>query len=86
MPPLPTVQFCVLDQENQGPRRLVQKLGVQCPLQDSAGPLPEATSQRNQRNWWEAFNSGILWRSSGLALGDKMRDLGPLPGQRLQGS
>ncbi|KAK2493067.1 hypothetical protein MC885_021560 [Smutsia gigantea] len=42
-PALPTVKPCSLDQENQDPRRLVQKLGVQRPLQDSAGPLPEAT-------------------------------------------
>ncbi|XP_073069672.1 tastin isoform X2 [Manis javanica] len=44
-PPLLTVKPCALDQENQDPRRLVQKLGVQRPFQDSAGLRPEATSQ-----------------------------------------
>lgn len=28
--------------------------------------------QRNQRDWWGALSSGTPWRSSGLALGDKM--------------
>ncbi|XP_057342531.1 tastin isoform X1 [Manis pentadactyla] len=44
-PPLLTVKPCALDQENQDPRRLVQKLSVQRPFQDSAGLRPEATSQ-----------------------------------------
>lgn len=48
--------------------------------QQASGPKPHLR-QRNQRNWWEAFNSGILWRSSGLVLGDKMWDLGSLPRQ-----
>ncbi|XP_004429039.1 PREDICTED: tastin [Ceratotherium simum simum] len=44
-PPLPTVKSCAVDQENQDPRRLVQKLNVQRPLVDSAGPRLKATHQ-----------------------------------------
>uniref|UniRef100_A0A8C3X6X8 Trophinin associated protein n=1 Tax=Catagonus wagneri TaxID=51154 RepID=A0A8C3X6X8_9CETA len=44
-PPLPTVKPCALDQENQDPRRLVQKVSIQRPLLDSAGPRPKATGQ-----------------------------------------
>ncbi|XP_035563078.1 tastin isoform X3 [Canis lupus baileyi] len=43
-PPLPTVKSCVLDQENQDPKRLVQKFSIQCPV-DSAGPRPKVTHQ-----------------------------------------
>ncbi|XP_034500917.1 tastin isoform X4 [Ailuropoda melanoleuca] len=39
-PPLPTVKPCALDQENQDPKRLVQKLSL-----DSAGPGPKVTHQ-----------------------------------------
>ncbi|XP_032732759.1 tastin isoform X1 [Lontra canadensis] len=39
-PPLPTVKPCALDQENQDPKRLVQK-----PNLDSAGPGPKVTHQ-----------------------------------------
>ncbi|KAF3826272.1 hypothetical protein GH733_006386 [Mirounga leonina] len=39
-PPLPTVKPCALDQENQDPKRLVQKLSL-----DSAGPRPKVTHQ-----------------------------------------
>ncbi|XP_069346972.1 tastin isoform X2 [Eulemur rufifrons] len=46
-PPFPTVKPCALDQENQDPRRWVQKptLSTQRPLVDSAGPRPKATHQ-----------------------------------------
>ncbi|XP_059968277.1 tastin isoform X2 [Mesoplodon densirostris] len=47
-PPLPTVKPSALDQENQDPRRLVQKLSSQHPLVDSAGPRPKATHQTEQ--------------------------------------
>nr|XP_010995719.2 tastin [Camelus dromedarius] len=47
-PPLPTAKLCALDQENQDPRRLVQKLSIQPPLADSAGPRPKATLQADQ--------------------------------------
>ncbi|KAJ8788971.1 hypothetical protein J1605_022377 [Eschrichtius robustus] len=47
-PPLPTVKPSALDQENQDPRRLVQKLSSQRPLVDSAGPRPKATRQTEQ--------------------------------------
>ncbi|XP_049550863.1 tastin isoform X2 [Orcinus orca] len=47
-PPLPTVKPSALDQENQDPRRLVQKLSSQRPLVDSAGPRPKATHQTEQ--------------------------------------
>ncbi|XP_027981390.1 tastin isoform X3 [Eumetopias jubatus] len=39
-PPLPTVKPCALDQENQDPKRLVQKLSF-----DSAGPRRKVTHQ-----------------------------------------
>ncbi|XP_047642492.1 tastin isoform X4 [Phacochoerus africanus] len=42
-PPLPTVKPYALGQENQDPRRLVQKVSIQRPLVDSAGPRPKAT-------------------------------------------
>ncbi|XP_047724382.1 tastin isoform X1 [Prionailurus viverrinus] len=42
--PLPTVKPRVLDQENQDPKRLVQKLSIQRPV-DSAGPTPKVTHQ-----------------------------------------
>uniref|UniRef100_A0A480KNI5 Tastin isoform 1 n=1 Tax=Sus scrofa TaxID=9823 RepID=A0A480KNI5_PIG len=44
-PPLPTVKPYALGQENQDPRRLVQKVSIQRPLVDSAGPRPKATRQ-----------------------------------------
>uniref|UniRef100_A0A8D1UQV2 Tastin n=1 Tax=Sus scrofa TaxID=9823 RepID=A0A8D1UQV2_PIG len=44
-PPLPTVKPYALGQENQDPRRLVQKVSIQRPLLDSAGPRPKATRQ-----------------------------------------
>ncbi|XP_072828955.1 tastin isoform X3 [Vicugna pacos] len=47
-PPLPTAKLCALDQENQDPRRLVQKLSIQPPLVDSAGTRPKATLQTEQ--------------------------------------
>ncbi|XP_057412149.1 tastin isoform X3 [Balaenoptera acutorostrata] len=47
-PPLPTVKPSALDQENQDPRRLVQKLSSQRPLVDSAGPRLKATRQTEQ--------------------------------------
>ncbi|KAM9072804.1 tastin isoform 2-T2 [Megaptera novaeangliae] len=47
-PPLPTLKPSALDQENQDPRRLVQKLSSQRPLVDSAGPRPKATRQTEQ--------------------------------------
>ncbi|XP_012296896.2 tastin isoform X2 [Aotus nancymaae] len=45
--PLPTVTSCTLDQENQDPRRWVQKppLNIQHPHVDSAGPRPKARHQ-----------------------------------------
>ncbi|PNJ25852.1 tastin isoform X4 [Pongo pygmaeus] len=45
--PFPTVTSCALDQENQDPRRWVQKppLNIQRPLVDSAGPRPKARHQ-----------------------------------------
>ncbi|KAK2102209.1 hypothetical protein P7K49_019876 [Saguinus oedipus] len=45
--PLPTVTSRVLDQENQDPRRWVQKppLNIQHPHVDSAGPRPKARHQ-----------------------------------------
>nr|XP_014705488.2 tastin isoform X1 [Equus asinus]XP_044612157.1 tastin isoform X1 [Equus asinus] len=43
--PLPTVKSCAVDQENQDPRRLVQKLSIQHPLVDSAGLRLKATHQ-----------------------------------------
>ncbi|XP_040344184.1 tastin isoform X4 [Herpailurus yagouaroundi] len=42
--PLPTVKPRVLDQENQDPKRLVQKLSIQRSV-DSAGPRPKVTHQ-----------------------------------------
>ncbi|XP_019274785.2 tastin isoform X1 [Panthera pardus] len=42
--PLPTVKPRILDQENQDPKRLVQKLSIQHPV-DSAGPTPKVTHQ-----------------------------------------
>ncbi|XP_060513718.1 tastin isoform X3 [Panthera onca] len=42
--PLPTVKPRILDQENQDPKRLVQKLSIQRPV-DSAGPTPKVTHQ-----------------------------------------
>nr|XP_058936587.1 tastin isoform X1 [Kogia breviceps] len=47
-PPLPTVKPSALDQENQDPRSLVQKLSSQRHLVDSAGPRPKATHQTEQ--------------------------------------
>nr|XP_012616888.1 tastin isoform X3 [Microcebus murinus] len=46
-PPFPTVKPCALDQENQDPRKWMQKpaLSIQRPLLDSAGPRPKATHQ-----------------------------------------
>uniref|UniRef100_A0A8C8ZXF3 Trophinin associated protein n=1 Tax=Prolemur simus TaxID=1328070 RepID=A0A8C8ZXF3_PROSS len=46
-PPFPTVKPCALDQENQDPRRWVQKpmLSTQRPVVDSAGPRLKATHQ-----------------------------------------
>ncbi|MBZ3879058.1 Tastin [Sciurus carolinensis] len=53
-PPFPTVKSCVLDQENQDPRRLVQKppLSIQRSLVDSAGPRLKTTHQteKSQRS------------------------------------
>nr|XP_045222437.1 tastin isoform X3 [Macaca fascicularis] len=45
--PFPTVTSCALDQENQDPRRWLQKppLNIQRPLVDSAGPRPKAKHQ-----------------------------------------
>ncbi|EAW58063.1 trophinin associated protein (tastin), isoform CRA_b [Homo sapiens] len=45
--PFPTVTSCAVDQENQDPRRWVQKppLNIQRPLVDSAGPRPKARHQ-----------------------------------------
>uniref|UniRef100_A0A2K6UW06 Trophinin associated protein n=1 Tax=Saimiri boliviensis boliviensis TaxID=39432 RepID=A0A2K6UW06_SAIBB len=45
--PLPTVTSCALDQENQDPRRWIQKppLNIQHPHVDSAGPRPKARHQ-----------------------------------------
>uniref|UniRef100_A0A8D2JK95 Trophinin associated protein n=1 Tax=Sciurus vulgaris TaxID=55149 RepID=A0A8D2JK95_SCIVU len=52
--PFPTVKSCVLDQENQDPRRLVQKppLSIQRSLVDSAGPRLKTTNQteKSQRS------------------------------------
>ncbi|KAM9760762.1 tastin isoform 3-T3 [Dama dama] len=47
-PPLPTVKPSAVDQENQDPRRLGQKLSIQRPLADSAGPRLKATCQTEQ--------------------------------------
>ncbi|XP_040092943.1 tastin-like isoform X2 [Oryx dammah] len=47
-PPLPTVKPSALDQENQDPKRLGQKLNIQRPLADSAGPRLKATRQTEQ--------------------------------------
>ncbi|XP_070645272.1 tastin isoform X3 [Bos indicus] len=47
-PPLPTVKPSALDQENQDPKRLGQKLSIQRPLADSAGPRLKATRQTEQ--------------------------------------
>ncbi|XP_057558501.1 tastin [Hippopotamus amphibius kiboko] len=47
-PPLPKVKPSAVDQENQDPRKLVQKLSIQRPLVDSAGPRPKATRQTEQ--------------------------------------
>ncbi|KAM4839536.1 tastin [Urocitellus parryii] len=53
-PPFPTVKSSVLDQENQDPRRLVQKppLSIQRPLVDSAGARLKTTPQteKSQRS------------------------------------
>ncbi|XP_036886904.1 tastin isoform X2 [Sturnira hondurensis] len=46
-PPLPTVKPCVLDQENQDPKRL-EKISIQRPLLDSACPRPKATHQEEK--------------------------------------
>ncbi|XP_070310586.1 tastin isoform X3 [Odocoileus virginianus] len=47
-PPLPTVKPSAVDQENQDPRRLGQKLSIQRPLADSAGPRLKVTCQTEQ--------------------------------------
>ncbi|KAG8509163.1 Tastin [Galemys pyrenaicus] len=44
-PPLPAVKPSAVEQENQDPRRLVQKFSSQRPLRDSADPKPKATHQ-----------------------------------------
>uniref|UniRef100_H0X0K4 Trophinin associated protein n=2 Tax=Otolemur garnettii TaxID=30611 RepID=H0X0K4_OTOGA len=46
-PPFPMVKPCAVDQENQDPKKWVQKpnCSIQRPLVDSAGPRPKATHQ-----------------------------------------
>lgn len=48
--------------------------------QQAPGRKPHI-KQSNRRDWWGVLSFGTPWRSSGLALGDKMWDLGPLPRQ-----
>ncbi|XP_053413254.1 tastin isoform X2 [Nycticebus coucang] len=46
-PPFPMVKPCAVDQENQDPKKWMQKpnLSIQRPLLDSAGPRPKTTHQ-----------------------------------------
>ncbi|NIG61111.1 Tastin [Pontoporia blainvillei] len=70
-PPLPTVKPSALDQENQDPRKLVQKLSSQRPLVDSASPRPKATHQTEQSE-----------RLVGTQLRNPLEELRPSPGRQ----
>ncbi|KAK2488817.1 hypothetical protein MC885_021897 [Smutsia gigantea] len=69
------VKPCVLDQENQDPRRFVRKLCVQRTLQESAGPLPEDTSQTEKSE--KLVGSIQLW--------NPLEELRPSPGGQNEG-
>ncbi|XP_077609433.1 tastin isoform X2 [Crocuta crocuta] len=70
-PPLSTVKPCVLDQENQDPKRLVQKLNIQHPL-NSAGPTLKVTHKKEK-------SEGSLGSTQ---LRNPLEELRPSPGRQ----